>query len=211
MKDLQTIAKACALEQERIRDRRLSVWTSGGLIEHVCDGLDLKPLTFQAAIDLCYAKNRLLLGGDLNPEQCVLYVWRNSTQYKIDNNDALARIITACKTLSVNRLVSVCQQHVASAFFEVPAKGSSSTSDLEAVEPLIAIVEDLAARYGVDPQKVLNWDIAKGFALQRAAYIRTIPDYQAPIPKNLFDLRNLYAQELTRQLDEIGGEAADAE
>ena len=210
MRDLETIARACHLEQERIRDLRLAIWTSGGLVEPVCKGVDLKPLTFQAAIDLYFAENPLLTGGEIDAEQCILYLWRNAAQYRTGDQKALDAVVAACLKLTAARMVAVCKQHVINAFFDVPVRGGrSSSSELPAVEPLIAIVEEMAARYGLDPEKVLGWPVARGYALQRAAYLRTIPEYSPPIPKTLFDLRNLYAEELTRQMGAIGEEGTD--
>ena len=212
MRDLQTIARACELEQERIQELRFSIWTSGGLVEPVCEGLDLKPLTFQAAIDLFFADNSLLVGGDVDAQQCILYMWRNSVQYRPGRQKALDAVTAACLKLSASRVFTVCKQHVVNAFFDLPVRGGgSSSSCLPPVEPLVAIVEELASRYGIDPATVLNWPIARGYALQRAAYIRTIPEYSPPIPKTLFDLNNLYAEELTRQMGSIGEEGDSAQ
>lgn len=206
MRDLQTIATACELEHERVREQRIAVWTSGAKVDHVCDGIDLKPLTFQVAIDLIYAGNPLLAGGDFTLQACILYLWRTATQYDPQSTTALADFIRACKTLEPEKIAELCQTHVQAAFFDPPWKGGSSSSNLEPVEPIVATVEELADRYGQSPDQVLEWPIARGYALQRAAYTRTIPQYSAPIPQTLFDLRNLYAAELTRQLSAIGEE-----
>ena len=53
---------------------------------------------------------------------------------------------------------------------------------MPAIEGIVGAIDEVAARYGQNPQDVLSWSMNRIFQLQKAIRLATIPDYKLAEP-----------------------------
>ena len=187
---IDKLSEQLAAEKARIVQARLLSWSSAGESEPFC-GLDVRPLTARAWVDLQLAENAFFVDGMPEMLDVLNYLWRNSTEYAanapVRRKRALQRRL---RRSTLDELVGFVLEHIMAAFAEAPEEpeqGSSfsRSNRMPAFEGVIGAVDELAHRYGQDPHCVIDWPLHRIFQLQKAIRTATIPDYKLNEPQSV--------------------------
>lgn len=193
-------------ERDRIEQTRNLDWSSFGA-EYTVAGEKLGPMTVQTWIDLLVLKSPVLYGEALTLETVVDYIWRHSLR-RTEN-----RFLRFWRLFSIERRVArgmrrydmemlrVLIEHANSSLEEYPAGGAKSnsikrTNTMPGISGPASMVDEIASRYSLHPDEVLNMPLRKAFALQRVIRIATVPDYELAEPDSLRKIKSEYLNKL---------------
>ena len=202
------IAEKYTAERKRIEQNRSLDWSSYSR-EFTAAGELLQPLTVQNWFDLTLAQSAVITGDALTVDSVIDYIWRNSAR-RTDNRFLkewrlyfLQRRVEKAFNFaeSAAALIKVVFEHVKEAFDEFPqAMASGGESGAKNAMPAVTgeaqMLDEIAHRYGMRPQDVLQMPLRQAFALQRAIRLATIQEYKLLEPQSLRTIKSEYLQEL---------------
>ena len=190
-KMIDELYKDLKLAEERIVENRLLAWIPNCSTKD-CNGLELKPLTARAWIELKLVKNKFVTSGNAQATDAMEYIWRNCIDYspqKTANTEKLKKKIGYMFSRSDDdEILNVVYRHINDAFAELPksqntSKSFSRSNKMPEVEGIIGAVDEVAARYGQNPFDILGWPLNRVFQLQKAIRVATIPNYKLAEPQ----------------------------
>lgn len=177
--------------EARIVENRLLAWSSDAG-EETIGKMSLVPFTAKAWVDLKLVGNKMVCDGKPTDDDVLEYLWRNSKHYGPEANAKTQKAKKAIGYLfgksKDNELQMIAYRHLNDAFAEIPEcvnSGSNSFSrenKMPAIEGIVGAIDEVAARYGQNPQDVLSWSMNRIFQLQKAIRLATIPDYKLAEP-----------------------------
>jgi hypothetical protein len=149
----------------------------------------------QAWVDLRSTKNGFFLGEDVTDHDIFAYIWRNHVNFSNEQTFKTwrnkRRVEKFCNKLDRSEKIELIFDHIEEAFLEFPETGSkggySRSNALDPVEGCCSAADELAARYGCDPDKVMQWSLCRIFQLQKASRMATIAEYKPLEPQSLRD------------------------
>jgi hypothetical protein len=192
-------------EQERKKlelDRKLD-WSTFSR-DFIAAGEKLEPMTVQIWFDLLAIKSPLLYGGQPTVDVLTDYVWRNKASRPSNKWLILwgvywlkKRIIrTIMKEDEGPALIHVIHEHVKSSLDEFPSvSGTKSRKRSNSMSPIsgeASMIDELAHRYGTNPEDVLKMPVRRAFALQRIIRSTTIPGYKLLEPDSLRAIKSKF-------------------
>lgn len=200
---MQELFQAYADKRESIAEQRLLSWSSAGA-QDTALGLAVRPLTMRAWVDLKLAGNAFVNDTEPTEGDVFAYVWRNSESFTTATGwrgrRAKRRVERACLTLPIVDQVAFVLDHIEQAFTETPESphkgGYSRSNALPPVEGCATAADELGARYGIDPELVMDWPLNRIFQLQKAARLATVSEYKLLEPE---PLRRIASQILEAQ------------
>lgn len=191
---IDKLAQQLEETKARIIEDRLLAWSSVGLSGSIA-GVEVRPLTARAWIDLRLAGNPVVTTGNIEATDIYNYIWRNSHRYCTGRRvKRLKRaIMKAVKKSDDFEVYSQVLDHLRAAFSETPkacTKGGVSRSNvIEAVEGIVGAIDEVAHRYGQDPEAVCDWPLSRIFQLQKAMRLATVPDYKLLEPDSIRSIK----------------------
>lgn len=204
-----TTAEKYKQERQKLELNRSLDWSSCA-IEYVVAGEKLLPMTVQTWFDLMIIKSPIVTGDEVTIDAIVDYLWRNSKRFC--TNPLLRewrmfwmhrRIMKALKTNKTSQeLVSVFCEHVKSSFDELPESNTSQEQKRNAMQLVgseVAMIDEVAHRYGINPLSVLKMPLRQVFALQKVIRLATIPEYKILEPNSLRKIKSEYLKKLNQQ------------
>lgn len=196
---IQELLEDLEIAKLRIIENRLLAWFSGSSIEPVGE-IALVPLSGKAWVDLKLVENNIICGGNATDDDVLGYLWRNSKDYNPEANanteKAKKRIGNLFGKSEEGEFLKIASNHLNDAFAEIPERAETETKSfsrenrMPAIEGIIGAVDEVAARYGQNPEHVLNWSMNRVFQLQKAIRLATIPDYKLAEPKIIKIIKN---------------------
>ena len=200
---IDDIASKFRAEEKRIKRSRLLAWCSIGAEQDLL-GIECLPLTVRAWIDLSLYDNEIIQGETPTHGEICAYVWRNCKSFEIDNRRKAKRwqkrIAKAYKKQGYFAAIADISEHMQAAFEEVPQSNSVNKSAINNrfpdIEGIVGAVDEVAARYGITPDDVMDWPLNRVFQCQKAARLATIPDYKLRQPESLMKIRRDYLQQI---------------
>lgn len=196
-----TIAEQYTSERERLELNRSLDWSTYSRT-YKAAGETLKPLTVQSWFDLLAVKSPMLTGAGLTVESIVDYIWRCSRRHTSNVLLKEWRLwwihsrVNKCldTTEGAEALMGVLNRHIGDAFDEYPEQmQSGNVSNRTAMSNACGeayLVDELAHRYGVNPEIVLKWDLRKAFQLQKVIRTVTNPEYKTLEPRSLLNIKS---------------------
>lgn len=202
---IDQLAERYREEEKRLKTVRLLSWCSVGRLESVL-GIACDLLTARALVDLQLAENSIVTGSYPTQADAAAYLWRVSAAYRPGDGwrarRGKKRAIKAVYKAGKIKSVVFTQKHADESFAEIPITGglikSSGRKDFPDVDGIVSAVEEVAARYGQNPDTVFDWPLVRIFQLQKAARLATIPDYKLRKPETLMNIRREYLTELNK-------------
>jgi len=200
---IDELAQAYRDEETRLHKARLAAWCSVGDETEIA-GIECKPLTARAYIDLQLADSPFVIGEDPTIADAAVYIWRSSRNFRAgDDWRTLIRREKCIKRLSKANEIEVitgAYEHLSEAFDEMPRSvstgGGGQNNRFPDVEGIVSTIDELAARYGTSPDTVIDWPLNRIFQLQKALRLATIPEYKMRQPESLMRLRREYLKEI---------------
>jgi hypothetical protein len=201
-----TIAEKYQAERERLQLNRTLDWSTFSR-EFIAAGETLKPMTVQVWFDLLAIKSPILSAEGLTAEAVTDYVWRNCKRHtrriwlKEWRLYWLQRRIEKAidDEAECEALLNVIFDHVKDAFDEFPSSSGASTRQVNSMSGTsgeAAMLDEIAHRYGMNPQDVLKMPLRRAFALQRTIRLATIPEYKLLEPDSLRAIKSEYLNSL---------------
>ena len=202
-----TTAEEYQAERDRLERNRALDWTTCSQ-DFVVAGETLKPMTVQVWFDLLALKSPILYQDTPTITSIIDYIWRNS---KKNTSNAILkpwrlywlqrRIIKSFSSKEESaQLISVLCDHLKHSLDEFPSSGggesSRKTNTMSVVSGTASMIDEIASRYSIDPDKVLTMPLRKAFSLQRVIRLSTIPDYKVLEADSLRAIKSKYLQEL---------------
>ena len=202
-----TTAEEYQAERDRLELNRALDWCSHSQ-EFIVAGENLMPMTVQVWFDLLALKSPMLYNELPTITSIIDYIWRNSK--KNTRNPILKawrlfwlerRIIKSFsdKAESV-QLISVLSDHLKHSLDEFPLdsgkESTSKTNTMPVASGSASMIDEIASRYCIEPEKVLTMTLRKVFSLQRVIRITSIPDYRVLEAESLRALKSKYLKEL---------------
>lgn len=182
-------------EKKRIEENRSLAWSSMELVETFGE-IEMKPMSVRAWVDLRASGNSFIVGGETSFDGIFAYVWRNCGKYTTKRGLLSVwhkwRLERKLKKTDLLDCLNAIDSHLQQAFDEVPETSSdggySRSSAIPGVDSITSAIDEVAARYGRDPESVLDWPISRLFGLQKAMRAATIPNYKPLAPKSIRDI-----------------------
>lgn len=202
-----TIAEKYQAERERIENNRRIDWSSFGF-EYIAAGEKMRPMTLQVWFDLMALKSPILSADEITEASVVDYIWRNSVRnkgFQLIRDFRLfrleRRVANALKDDDeADALLTVIYDHAKEAFEEMPVSsgghGYTRTNALAGVSGETSMVDEIAHRYGQNPQEVLQWPLRKVFNLMKAMRFSTVPNCKFLEPESLRAIKSEYLNSL---------------
>ena len=202
-----TIAEEYQAERERLELNRQLDWSSYAK-EYIVAGETLTQMTVQNWFDLLAIKSPLLYSNEPTVPSIVDYVWKNCKRFT--HNKWLAqwrlfwlqrRIIKTLRNKSeAAAMIHVLTEHIKESLDEFPidASGSSmgKTNRISPTSGEASMIDELATRYSLHPDDILNMPLRKAFSLQRTIRLSTIPGYKLLEADSLRALKSKYLNSL---------------
>lgn len=191
-----------SLERERLETNRALDWSSFHP-EFIIAGEEMKPMTVKVWFDLLAIKSPILYQDAPTPEAIVDYIWRNSVRntrrkwLKEWRLFWLTRRIsrTLAKEEGVDMMVALLE-HVKYSLEEYPSDMNSNNArrknSMSAISGAASMLDEIAARYSLNPADVLEMPLRRAFSLQRIIRSTTIPDYKPLEPESLRAIKSEY-------------------
>ena len=191
-----------SLERERLETNRALDWSSFHP-EFIIAGEEVEPMTVKVWFDLLAIKSPILYADAPTPEAIVDYIWRNSvrnTRRKWLKFWRLWRIERRVhkmlgKEQGVDMMVALLE-HVKYSLEEYPADMNSNKArrknSMSAISGAASMLDEIAARYSLNPAEVLEMPLRRAFSLQRIIRSTTIPDYKPLEPESLRAIKSEY-------------------
>lgn len=201
-----SIEQRYQIERDRIELTRNADWSSFET-QYTVAGEVLGPMTVQTWIDLLVLKSPVLYGEALTLETVVDYLWRHSKR-RTEN-----RFLRFWRLFWIERRVArgmrrydmemlrVLIEHANASLEEYPSGGAKSNSvkrsnTMPGISGPASMVDEIANRYSLHPDEVLNMPLRRAFSLQRVIRIATVPDYQLAEPESLRKIKSEYLNNL---------------
>lgn len=192
---IDELANAYRDEEARLHKARLLAWSSVGGFDIVA-GFQCEPLTARAWIDLQLAENAIVCGKEASDGDAAAYIWRNSSNYRAGDDwrthRAREKVIKTLRKRIKGEALMAAYTHLNEAFEELPQSNSTGNgidNSFPDVEGIVSAIDEVAARYGTNPERVIDWPLSRIFQLQKAGRIATIPDYKLRQPESLMLIR----------------------
>ena len=201
------IAEKYTAERNRLEQNRSLDWSSYKR-EFTAAGELLQPLTVQNWFDLTLAQSAVITGDALTVDSVIDYIWRNSARHTGNRYLKEWRLYFLQRRVekafnaedSAAALIKVIFEHVKEAFDEFPQAMSGGESGAKNAMPAVTgeaqMLDEIAHRYGMRPQDVLQMPLRQAFALQRTIRLATIPEYKLLEPQSLRTIKSEYLQGL---------------
>ena len=176
--------------------------------DYIVAGETLKPMTVQNWFDLLSIKSPLLFSAEPTFSSIVDYVWKNSGRFTTKKWLAewrlfwLQRRVIKSLRHKVNGLamVLVLMEHIKTSLDEFPTDSSNATSKKVNSMPVVSgeasMIDELASRYSIHPDEVLQMPLRRAFSLQRTIRISTIQGYKLLEADSLRALKSKYLNSL---------------
>lgn len=176
--------------------------------EYIIAGEPLLPMTVQVWFDLLAIKSPVLHSQDPTVESVVDYLWKNSkrkTENKLLKEWRLfwlhRRILKSLNNeTDALELIEALGQHIKTALDEFPSDCNNATSKkrntMSPVSGEASMVDELAQRYSIHPDEVLQMTLRRAFSLQRVIRSATIPGYKLLEPDSLRQLKSNYLKQI---------------
>ena len=192
-------------EQERKKlelDRRLD-WSTFSR-DFIAVGEKLEPMTVQIWFDLLAIESPLLRSGQPTVDVIVDYIWRNKASRPSNKWLEFIQVFLlrrrVIKTIKDGKegpaLLHVIYEHVKSSLDEFPSTaGEKSRKRSNSMSPIsgeASMIDELANRYGTNPEEVLKMPVRRAFALQRTIRASTIPGYKLLEPDSLRAIKSKF-------------------
>lgn len=202
-----TTAEEYQAERDRLELNRSLDWSTFPQ-EYIVAGEVLQPMTVQVWFDLLALKSPMLFDQTPSITSIIDYIWRNSKKnttqpilktwrlYWIER-----RVVKSLlNTKESIQLISVLCDHLKYSLDEFPAgcggETSKKTNTMSITSGASSMVDEIASRYSIDPEKILSMTLRKAFSLQRVIRLTTIPDYKVLEAESLRAIKSKYLQEL---------------
>ena len=190
-----TIQLKYQLERERLETNRALDWSSFQP-EFIIAGEKVEPMTVRVWFDLLAIKSPILYKDTPTPEGIVDYIWRNSvrnTRNKWLKEWRLfwleRRIARTLKTEEGVDMMRAIIEHVQYSLEEYPQDRTSAkarqNNAMSSVSGAACMLDEIAHRYSLDPQQVLDMPLRRAFSLQRIIRAVTVADYKPLEPESL--------------------------
>ena len=194
------------LERERLETNRALDWSSFEP-EFIIAGEKVKPMTVRVWFDLLAIKSPILYKDTPTPEGIVDYIWRNSvrnTRKKLLKIWRLFRIerrvSKMLRTEEGTRMMMALLDHVQYSLEEYPQDRTSAkarqNNAMSSVSGAACMLDEIAHRYSLDPQQVLDMPLRRAFSLQRIIRAVTVADYKPLEPETLRAIKSEYLNKL---------------
>ncbi len=190
-------------ESARITQERLLAWSSASVYQSIC-GIEIKPLTARAWVDLQLAKNEVILGDGYTDGAIAAYIWRVSKDFVCANHpnaESLSgKIIKQIEDFD-EAFIEVLE-HISAAFEEMPRSNGTSgggftrKNGFDDIEGIVGAIDEVSARYGQNPDEVIDWPLNRIFQLQKALRLATVPDYKLRQPEKIMAIRSEFLKQL---------------
>jgi len=202
-----TIAEEYQAERERLELNRQLDWSSYSK-DYIVAGETLVPMTVQNWFDLLAIKSPLLYSNEPTVASIVDYVWKNSKRFTKNNIIAQWRLLwlqrRVIKSLRDKKegpaMIIVLTEHIKSSLDEFPTDASGSSSGksnrVSPVSGEASMIDELAARYSMNPEDVLKMPLRRAFSLQRTIRLSTIPGYKLLEADSIRAIKSKYLQSL---------------
>ena len=202
---IDELAEDLEYAKARILKNRLSAWCSDKG-ETVIDKITLLPLTGKAWVDLKVVGNKFVCEGKPTDNDIMQYLWRNSDKYDANSNRKTIKAKQYIGYLFAQsepgEFLKIVYNHINAAFGELPesikvtGQSFSRENKIPAIDGIVGAIDEVAARYGQNPQDVLNWSMNRIFQLQKAIRLATIPNYKLAEPKLIKMIKQEILQEI---------------
>lgn len=201
------IAEQYQAERDRIEQLRAMDWSTF-TVDYKAAGESLQPMTVQVWFDLLAVNSPMVSGREPTIESMVDYVWRNSkrrTHRPIMKQWRLfwiqRRVVNALrKEESAKAFIDVILSHFKSNIDEFPASastgGTRSTNALSMYSGEASMVDEIAERYSMHPDEVLELPLRKAFSLQRVIRVSTIPGHKILEPDSLRAIKSEFLNQI---------------
>ena len=192
-------------ERERLERNRALDWSTFK-VEYIVAGESLEPMTVQTWFDLLALNSPFLVGRNPTIEAVVDYIWRHSPK-RTDSRLLrewrlfwLDHKVRKSLKKEEDLVVDVIRQHLQSQIDEFPSDarqaGTAKNNSMSSVSGEASMIDEIAHRYALHPDEVLDMPLRQAFALQRTIRISTIPDYKLLEPDSLREIKSRYIQSL---------------
>jgi len=202
-----TIAEQYQQERGKLELNRCLDWSTFGK-EYIVAGETLGPMTVQTWFDMLAIKSPMIYSDEPGVDAIVDYIWRNSKRFT--ENKWLRewrlfwlqrRVIKSLSNKSEGpALIMVICEHLKSSLDEFPVDSGKATQKKRNSMPVVSgeasMIDELAHRYSLHPDEVLNMPLRRAFSLQRTIRISTIPGYKLLEPDSLRAIKSKYLQSL---------------
>tara|TARA_R110002153_G_scaffold100761_2_gene236783 strand:- start:2565 stop:3200 length:636 start_codon:yes stop_codon:yes gene_type:complete len=189
---INELTKELEEAKAKIAQNRLVAWSSDiGAIKF--GKLTLIPLTVKAWIDLKLVGNAVVGGSMPGDADLLEYLWRNSDKYDAKSCSASEKYKQKIGFLfgksKATELLELVYSHMHDAFVEMPICSNISNQSFSRdnrvvpVDSIVAVIDEVSARYGQNPANVLTWPLNRIFQLQKAMRLSTIPNYKLAEPQ----------------------------
>lgn len=202
-----TIAEQYQAERGKLEINRQLDWSTFSK-DYIVAGETLVPMTVQTWFDMLAIKSPMIHSNEPGVDAIIDYIWRNSQRHT--ENKWLRewrlfwlqrRVIKTLKNKSEGAaLIMVLSEHLKSSLDEFPIDSGKATQKKRNSMPAVAgeasMIDELAHRYSLHPDEVLNMPLRRAFSLQRTIRISTIPGYKLLEPDSLRAIKSKYLQSL---------------
>lgn len=194
-------------ERKNLELNRVLDWSTYSA-EYIIAGEPLLPMTVQVWFDLLAIKSPVLHSKDPTVASVVDYIWKNSkrkTENKLLKEWRLfwlqRRILKSLNhETEGDELIQAVDQHIKIALDEFPVDSNNSTSKkrntMSPVSGEASMVDELAQRYSIHPDEVLQMTLRRAFSLQRVIRSTTIPGYKLLEPDSLRQMKSNYLKQI---------------
>ena len=202
-----TIAEKYQAERERLELNRTLDWSTFSR-EFIAAGETLVPMTVQVWFDLLAVKSPILSAEGLTAEAVTDYIWRNCKRHTRNVWRKEWRLYWLQRRVEkaiddekeCDALLTVVFDHVKEAFDEFPSTAAGATTrqvnSMPGASGEASMLDEIAHRYGINPQEVLKMPLRRAFALQRTIRLATIPEYKLLEPDSLRAIKSEYLTNL---------------
>lgn len=205
MKTMATIEEKYQFERDRIETARKLDWSSFEPV-FIVAGETIKPMTVRTWFDLLAIKSPILYSETPTVEAIVDYVWRHSVRntrrtwlkhwrlFWLER-----RIIRTLRGKDSVPMMGAILEHIQHSLEEFPHDNNSGRgrkkNSMSAICNAAAMLDEIAARYSLNPETVLDMTTRRAFALQRIIRTATIPDYKPVEPDSLRAIKSEYLKQ----------------
>ena len=204
---MATIEERYQFERDRIETARKLDWSSFEPV-FIVAGETIKPMTVRTWFDLLAIKSPILYSETPTVEAIVDYVWRHSVRNT--RRTWLKHWRLFWLELRVERniqkkktgvpLMEALLAHLEHSLEEFPSDMNSASvrrkNSMSAISSSAGMLDEIAERYSMNPETVLDMPLRRAFALQRIIRTANIPNYKPLEPESLRAIKSAF---LTQQ------------
>ena len=202
-----TLAEQYQQERQRLELNRSLDWSSYTK-DYVVAGETLLPMKVQTWFDLLAIKSPLLFSNEPTVASLVDYVWKNSKRHTHNRWLREWRIFWIQRNIIKSildskqgpALIMVLTEHLKSSLDEFPLDQSAATSKKVNTMPSVSgeasMIDEIASRYSMTPDEVLQMPVRRAFSLQRIIRITNTPGYKLLEPDCLREIKTKYLNSL---------------